>query len=83
VEKPTVRKRKVVEAIRETAEVLGNTVAVCRSAYICPEIIQNFESGKTIKRYFNTLNELISYRGRKLHAAEKSLLNFMKQNAVG
>ncbi|HEV2827215.1 MAG TPA: hypothetical protein VGW76_06385 [Pyrinomonadaceae bacterium] len=83
VEKPTVRKRKVVAAIKETAEVLGNTVAVCRSAYICPEIIQNFESGKMIKRYFNTLNELISYRGRKLHAAEKSLLNFMKRNAVG
>jgi DNA topoisomerase-1 len=82
VEKPTVRKRKVVEAIKETAEVLGNTVAVCRSAYICPEIIQNFESGRMIKRYFNTLNELISYRGRKLHAAEKSLLNFMKRNAL-
>jgi DNA topoisomerase-1 len=83
VEKPTVRKRKVVEAIKETAEVLGNTVAVCRSAYICPEIIQNFENGKMIKRYFNSLNELIRYRGRKLHGAEKSLLNFMKRNAVG
>lgn len=83
VEKPAVRKRKVVEAIKETAEVLGNTVAVCRSAYICPEIIQNFENGKMIKRYFNTLNELLRYRGRKLHGAEKSLLNFMKRNAVG
>ena len=83
VEKPAVRKRKVVEAIKETAEVLGNTVAVCRSAYICPEIIQNFENGKMIKRYFNTLKELIGYRGRQLHAAEKSLLNFMKRNAVG
>ena len=83
VERPAVRKRKVVEAIKETAEVLGNTVAVCRSAYICPEIIQNFENGKMIKRYFNTLNELLRYRGRKLHGAEKSLLNFMKRNAVG
>lgn len=83
VDKPAVRKRKVVEAIKETAEVLGNTVAVCRSAYICPEIIQNFENGKMIKRYFNTLNELLRYRGRKLHGAEKSLLNFMKRNAVG
>jgi DNA topoisomerase-1 len=83
IEKPTVRKRKVVEAIKETAEVLGNTVAVCRSAYICPEIIQNFENGKMINRYFNSLNELLRYRGRKLHGAEKSLLNFMKRNAVG
>jgi len=82
-EKPTARKRKVVTAIKETAEVLGNTEAVCRSAYICPEIIQNFETGKIIKRYFNTLNDLISYRGRKLHVAEKSLLNLMKRSATG
>ena len=82
-EKPTARKRKVVEAIKQTAEVLGNTVAVCRSSYICPQIIQNFETGKIIKRYFNTLNEMISYRGRKLHVAEKSLLNFMKSSATG
>jgi len=83
VEKPAARKRKVVEAIKETAEVLGNTVAVCRSAYICPEIIQNFESGRMITRHFNTLNEMLRYRGRKLHGAEKSLLNFMKRNAIG
>lgn len=81
VEKPAARKRKVVAAIKETAEALGNTPAVCRSSYICPEILNSFETGKIINRYFNTLNEFISYRGRNLHAAEKSLLNFMKQNA--
>lgn len=79
----SVRKAKVVEAVQETAEMLGNTVAVCRSSYICPEIINSFEKGKTIPRYFNTPNELVSYRGRKLHAAEKSLLNFMKRNGAG
>jgi len=82
-ERGALRKRKVVEAIMETAELLGNTAAVCRSSYICPEIIQSFESGKTISEYFNSLNELIAYRGRKLHAAEKSLLNFMKRGAFG
>jgi len=83
VEKTTVRKRKVVEAIKETAEVLGNTAAVCRSSYICPEIIESFETGKTISKCFHSLNELITYRGRKLHAAEKSLLAFMKRSAAG
>ena len=82
VEKSTVRKRKVVEAIKETAEVLGNTPAVCRSSYICPEIINSFETGKIIDNYFNTLEELITYRGKKLHPAEKSLLRFMKRSAV-
>jgi DNA topoisomerase-1 len=76
------RKRKVVEAIEETASILGNTPAVCRSSYICPEIINSFENGKIINRYFNTLNELIAYRGRKLHVAEKALLGFMKRTAI-
>jgi DNA topoisomerase-1 len=81
IEKKTVRKQKIVAAIKETAEALGNTPAVCRSSYICPEIIDSFESGKNIDKYFNTMNELIAYRGRKLHAAEKSLLKFMKRGA--
>jgi DNA topoisomerase-1 len=82
VEKKTARKRKVVAAIKETAAALGNTPAVCRSSYICPEIINSFETGKIIDRYFNTLNEMITYRGKTLHAAEKSLLRFMKKSAT-
>jgi DNA topoisomerase-1 len=82
-EPKTKRKRKVVEAVKETADLLGNTAAVCRNSYICPEIILNYERGRTIKKYFNSLSELTAYRGRKLHAAEKSLLNFMKKGAVG
>jgi DNA topoisomerase-1 len=81
-EKPTARKRKIVEAIKETAEALGNTPAVCRSSYICPEIINNFETGRIIDHYFNSLQALITYRGKKLHAAEKSLLGFMKRMAA-
>jgi DNA topoisomerase-1 len=80
VEKSASRKRKIVEAIKETADILGNTPAVCRSSYICPEIISGFENGKMIGSYFNTLDELIAYRGRNLHAAEKSLLTFMRRN---
>ena len=44
VQEPAVSKtRKEVQAIKETAEILGNTPAVCRSAYICPEILKLFE----------------------------------------
>jgi DNA topoisomerase-1 len=82
-ERGSLRRRKVVEAVKETADLLGNTAAVCRSSYICPEIIQSFEQGKTISEHFNSLSELTAYRGRKLHAAEKSLLNFMKRGALG
>jgi DNA topoisomerase-1 len=81
VNKSTVRKRQVVAAIKETAEILGNTPAVCRSSYICPEIINSFASGQIIDNYFDTLEDFISYRGRKLHPAEDSLLKLLKRSA--
>jgi DNA topoisomerase I len=80
-EKLQARRRKVVEAIKETAEMLGNTPAVCRSSYICPAIINSFERGRIIDGHFETLEHFVAYRGRKLHAGEKALLKFLKQSA--
>jgi DNA topoisomerase-1 len=78
-EKKTGRKRKVVAAIKETAAMLGNTPAVCRSSYINPAVIHSFEKGMTIDGHFETLEDLIAYRGRKLHKAEQGLLKFLKR----
>jgi DNA topoisomerase-1 len=77
----SIVKRKVVEAIKETAQVLGNTPAVCRSSYICPDVINRFPK-QIINNYFSTVEELIAYRSYKLHPAEKSLLRFLKQTAL-
>src|SRR6185369_12763171 len=41
-------KKKIVAAIKETAAVLGNTPAVCRSSYVCPAIIHSYEKGRMI-----------------------------------
>jgi DNA topoisomerase I len=81
IEKRAARKRKVMAAIKETAEMLGNTPAVCRSSYINPAIINSFEKGKIIDGHFETLEDLLSYRGRKLHEAELGLLKFLKRDA--
>ena len=42
----TKRKQKVVDAVKETADALGNTPAVCRSSYIHPGILAAAESGE-------------------------------------
>ncbi len=81
VEKPASKKRIITAALKETAEVLGNTPAVCRSSYICPEIIKSFEKGKTINGHFKSPEDFICYRGRKLHGAEKALLRFLKNSS--
>jgi DNA topoisomerase I len=78
VEKPSSRKGKIVAAIKETAQILGNTPAVCRGSYICPAVIESFEKGRTMDCHFTTLEEFISYRGTRLHPAEKSLLELLK-----
>lgn len=79
-ERRTARKRKVVNAIKETAKVLGNTPAVCRSSYICPAVVSAFERGKIIANHFETLEDFVSFRGHKLHAAESALLKFLKNS---
>jgi DNA topoisomerase-1 len=75
----TGRKRRVVQAIKETAGVLGNTPAVCRSAYISPEVLESFERGKVIETYFETVEQLVNHRGKQMHAAERALLRLLKK----
>ena len=81
VEKPSERKRKMVAAIKETALILGNTPAVCRSSYVSPVILDSFQAGKMIENHFEDLQDLISFNGRKLHPAEESLLMFLKSRS--
>jgi DNA topoisomerase-1 len=76
---PRESKRRLVAALKETAEALGNTPAVCRDAYVCPLVMSGFTAGQVIDRYFESVKDLIKYRGRTLHPAEKSLLRFLKQ----
>jgi DNA topoisomerase-1 len=73
-----LRKKKIVAAIKETSEALGNTPSVCRSSYIFPGVISHFEKGKTIDKYFASLDDFLSYRGNRLHPAEKSLLRLLR-----
>ncbi len=44
----TSRKRVVSSAVKEVAEALGNTPAVCRASYIDPRVIDRFLNGETI-----------------------------------
>ena len=78
-EQKTARNKRIVAAIKETAEVLGNTPAVCRGSYVCPEIINSFEKGQVIDNCSTKLDDLIAFRGRGLHKAEQALLKFLKK----
>ncbi|MEP7131728.1 MAG: DNA topoisomerase IB [Acidobacteriota bacterium] len=81
-ETKTARKRKVVAAIKETAEMLGNTPAVCRSSYIYPAVLSSFDRGRVLDRYFVNVEELVERRAPALHGSEKALLKLLKNRAT-
>lgn len=45
---PTARKRAAARVVREVADYLGNTPAVCRASYVDPRLFDLYESGRTV-----------------------------------
>jgi DNA topoisomerase-1 len=80
-ESATARKKKIVTAIKATAAILGNTPAVCRSSYICPAIISEFERGNVIDNSVCTPPSLMSFKGHGLQKPERALLRFLRKTS--
>jgi DNA topoisomerase-1 len=60
----TARARAVRTAVAATAELLGNTLAVARSSYIDPRVIDAYDDGRTLDR-------------ERLHSAESQLRDLL------
>ncbi|MDQ5858702.1 MAG: DNA topoisomerase IB [Acidobacteriota bacterium] len=80
-ESKSARRRKVVAAVKETAEVLGNTPAVCRSSYISPSVLDDFDRGRTIEPSAGSVADLVA-SGRRLRRSEKALVKLLKRKAA-
>jgi len=48
VTSPTARKRAIAATVKEVAQYLGNTPAVCRNSYVDPRVIDRYHAGATI-----------------------------------
>lgn len=77
-----VRRKAVVAAIKEAAEHLGNTPAVCKSSYINPTVLDRFERGEVIRHYFKNVEELIERKLDGLHPSEKALVKLLEEKAA-
>ena len=64
---PAEAKQAITLCVKAVAGLLGNTPAVCRSAYIHPGVIEAFEKGKLGDRF-----------GRSALAGEPALLRFLE-----
>ncbi|HEX3512222.1 MAG TPA: DNA topoisomerase IB [Solirubrobacteraceae bacterium] len=70
------RERAVRDAVRTVSAYLGNTPAVCRTAYIDPRVIDRFHAGHTIAETLGHAGDLARPRERtRIEAAVLELLS--------
>lgn len=69
------RRRQILEAVRETAEELANTPAICRRSYVHATVVEAFEKGK-LEKYSAIL------RNRRSPAARERILAEIVATAV-
>jgi len=71
-------RKKLVEAVKETAAELGNTPAVARNSYIEPSVLSSFEKGEVVEKYFETVEELVEHEKPALAEPEKALKEMLE-----
>jgi DNA topoisomerase IB len=62
--------------MKETAEILGNTPAVCRASYVSPGILAAYEKGKVLSDP-PTLEALVRASPGALAAVERRLARLL------
>jgi DNA topoisomerase I len=72
------KKKRIAEALREVAEHLGNTPAVCRSSYVFPAVLQSFEHGRVIGEHFDSVDELTNGNARLVERSERALIELLQ-----
>jgi DNA topoisomerase IB len=75
----TAHRRVVTAAIKEVAEYLGNTPAVCRSSYIDPRIIDRFHAGETIAGTIHDLEQTAGSWPERQPETERAVLDLLSE----
>lgn len=79
VEGERAQQKNIVAAVRHTAERLGNTPAVCRSAYIHPGVLQQYQHGVTLSDYRPRSSRVIRRHQPGYEPEEYALLALLRE----
>ncbi|MDT9683968.1 DNA topoisomerase IB [Streptomyces sp. TRM76323] len=75
----TTRRRAVGRAVREVADYLGNTPAVCRASYINPRVVELYEEGVTVADALPALGAAAPYGVPATHGpVERAVLRMLR-----
>jgi DNA topoisomerase-1 len=75
----TETKRRIVEALDQVSEHLGNTRTVCKKYYVHPVILSMYES-KKIEKYIAELDEIKGDDNNGLTAEEKVVMKILESH---
>lgn len=80
---PAWTEARIASSERAHLQAVGKDKAAwgTRRSYIYPSVLSSLERGKTVQRYFQSVEELAAHRGLGLHASEKSLLQMLESTA--
>jgi DNA topoisomerase-1 len=71
-------KRIVAAVIRQVAERLGNTPAVCRASYVSPAVIEQYLEGRTIEDFRPKHLRVVGARDVDLSPEERALVSLLR-----
>ncbi len=71
-------KRSVAAVMRQVAERLGNTPAVCRASYVSPAVIEQYLEGRTIEDFRPRHLRVVGAREIDLSPEERGLLSLLR-----
>jgi DNA topoisomerase IB len=69
-------KRTEAAVMREVAEALGNTPAVCRASYVDPRVVEAYREGRTISRALERAGRLDEDEARAV--LERAVIRLLK-----
>jgi DNA topoisomerase-1 len=76
----TQARRNIVHAVKQVAECLGNTPAVCRSCYIHPVIFDRYMEGHTLAEYRKKAERYVRAHEAELYVEEVELLKLFRSH---
>lgn len=74
----TQAKKNVVQAIKQVAERLGNTPAVCRKCYVHPAVLDRYLGGEMLKSIEKNVEEEIEHNPHELRREELDMLRLIE-----
>jgi len=80
---PTARRRAVTRVVKEVADKMGNTPAVCRASYIDPRVVELYENGSTVAADLGALGAGAGYGEPAIQGAvEAAVLRLLRDDAA-